>query len=257
VDFKVKAKDLISSVLASAFNLKLYSTRSVAWDNVDLPKWVWGTKGFEFWTFLSLLLHGSRCSRILELGSGRSTITFAEYAKFRNAHFISIETSQEWFEKWRYELRFLNLQLADNPVHLVKNNAATGWYDLEQFRSVTNGAIFDFVLIDGPNDVSGDSRGIRDSKVAVAELSTCTAGADVIIIDDVHRRHVFETINRIVDVEQYDIWFYDYFVHPSYPNSLCIKTRKSSAANRTMPDIEKVLGIPLYRAFHRERCTED
>ena len=33
-----------------------------------LPKTIWHTKGFEFWTFLSLLLHGSGCTRLLELG---------------------------------------------------------------------------------------------------------------------------------------------------------------------------------------------
>jgi hypothetical protein len=258
MDFKGNAKDLINSLLARAFNLRLYSTRWQGWDAGGLPKSVWATKGFEFWTFLSLLLHGSGCSRILELGSGRSTITFAEYSIFRNAHFISIETNPEWFEKWRFELRFLHIKPDDNPVILLKTDAATGWYDLEQFRSATgNGAVFDFVLIDGPNDASGDSRGMRDSKVAIAELSACSMGADVIIIDDVHRRHVFESMNQIVDVEQYDTWFYDYSSQLSHSNSLCISTRKSSAANRNMRDIEKVLGIPLYRAFHSERCAED
>jgi hypothetical protein len=258
MDVRGNVKDLINSFLASAVGLKLYSTQSVGWDIGELPKVVWGTKGFEFWTFMSLLLHRSRCSSILELGSGRSTITFAEYATFRNAHFVSIETSHEWFEKWHYELRFLNLSLPQNPVQLLKNDPIVGWYDLEEFRMATNHATgFDFILIDGPNSASGDSRGLRDSKVAIAELSTCAANADVIIIDDVHRRHVFDTIDRIVDMEHYETRFYDYAVRTSYANSLCIKTRKASAANRAMPDIEKALGIPLYRVFPYERCVED
>ena len=74
-----------------------------------LPSNVWGTKGFQFWTFLSLLLLKSNCSRILELGSGRSTITLAEYARSRGASLISIETNRRWFNKARFELRMLGV----------------------------------------------------------------------------------------------------------------------------------------------------
>jgi len=250
-------KYLINSILESAFDLRL--TRSVGWNIGDLPKTVWGTKGFEFWTLLSLLLRESRCSRILELGSGRSTVTFAEYAKSSNSHFVSLETSPEWFEKWGFELRFLNLGLIENPVHLVTTDFATGWYDLESFRKVTgNGMIFDFVLIDGPNDVSGNSKGIRDSEIAVEAIRTCAAKADVIIVDDVHRRHVFGTLDRFIDSEQYDMRFYDYYhTGASYANSLCISIRKASLADMAMSGIAKVLAVPLYRGFHGQRCSED
>ena len=77
------------------------------------PKKIWNTKGFEFWTFLSLLLQGSGCTRLLELGSGRSTVTFAEYATQKRARFVSLETSPEWFEKWKWEFRYLRLNLPE------------------------------------------------------------------------------------------------------------------------------------------------
>src|SRR5262245_60103474 len=105
-----------------------------------LPKKVWGTKGFEFWTFLSLLLQSSRCKRLLELGSGRSTVTLAEYAQHTRAQFVSIETSPEWLQKWHLEFRFLRLHLTRDPVHLVTLNPETGWYELGQFRAATEKA---------------------------------------------------------------------------------------------------------------------
>ena len=71
----------------------LLPTEATAMTNMLLPGKIWGTKGFLFWTFLSLLLLGAGSKRILELGSGRSTITFAEYARHRRATFVSLETS--------------------------------------------------------------------------------------------------------------------------------------------------------------------
>jgi hypothetical protein len=67
------------------------------------------------------LLAKSNCSRILELGFGRSTITLAEYAYFRRARFISIETSRRWFNKARFELRLLGVP--DDQVNLLEWDA--------------------------------------------------------------------------------------------------------------------------------------
>jgi hypothetical protein len=62
--------------------------------------------------------------------------------------------------------------------------------------------VFDFVLIDAPNRLKkGNSKGMRDAKIAMEELRRCAGEADVIMIDDVHRRHVFDTI------EQFSIQF--------------------------------------------------
>ena len=45
-----------------------------------LPFSAWGTKGFEFWTFLSVLLRAARPRAVLEVGCGRSSTFFADYA---------------------------------------------------------------------------------------------------------------------------------------------------------------------------------
>ena len=221
-----------------------------------LPGRIWGTKGFEFWTFLSLLLIAANCSRILELGSGRSTITLAEYAKFRKARFTSIETNREWFNKARLELRCLDL--SDEPVHLSDRDHESGWYQLQQFRAVTRHEdAFDFIFIDGPNEAEGNSSGIRDNSIGLSEIRACSPNADVVLIDDVHRRHIFGSIDEMLyDPKQYDKWFYDYQLSKTL-NSLCICIKKESQASRQLPEIQKIIGINLYTGFNRESCRED
>jgi predicted O-methyltransferase YrrM len=138
----------------------------------NLPAGGWEAKGFEFWTFLSLLLLRSDCTRILELGSGRSTIVFAEYAKFRAARFTSIETNRIWYNKACMELRWQNLPV--DAIRLVRLDRSARWYDLAEFRSFAASAgAFDFVLVDGPNEVAGSSRGIRNGDTAVREIRSC------------------------------------------------------------------------------------
>ena len=169
---------------AEAYNSRTYAETAI------LPKKAWGTKGFQFWTFLSLLLTKSNCLRILELGSGRSTITLAEYARFRPARFISIETNRRWFNKARFELRML--RVSEEVVHLVDWDSGKTWYDVEQFRAtIRELGNFDFAFIDGPNDSDGSSGGIRNSNVALSEIQRCIGEAEVVIVDDVHRLHVF------------------------------------------------------------------
>jgi predicted O-methyltransferase YrrM len=223
----------------------------------NLPAGGWAAKGFEFWTLLSLLLMRSNCSRRLELGSGRSTIVFAEYAKYRGVGVTSIETNRKWYNKARMELRWQNL--AVDPIHLLKLDPAVAWYDVEQFRSLARAqGAFDFVMVDGPNEVAGKSQGIRDGETAAREILGCCANADVVIVDDVHRRHILDSVDRMLsDPGQYEKWFYDYVVGEYYPNSLCLCVKKDSPASREMPGIRYLLGLRLYATLRREDCPED
>ncbi len=223
--------------------------------DLGLPDEVWGTKGFEFWTFLALLLKRAGSKRILELGSGRSTISFAEYAKFAGAELVSIETSAEWFKKSRLDLFFLGLP--PDAVKHVEIDADSGWYRLKEFRSNVSGQ-FDCVLIDAPNDDRGDSRGKRDSATAISELRKVCRGADLVIIDDVHRRHVFDTLDgTLSDSDAYDTYFFDYGVQAAFLNSLSISVKKSSAAAKSMPSIQDFLSLKLSREGRSaEACPE-
>jgi predicted O-methyltransferase YrrM len=220
-----------------------------------LPGAAWGTKGFEFWTFLSVLLHRSNCMSLLELGSGRSTLTLAEYARFRKARFVSIETSREWAVKAHLEISWLGLR--DEPVRLVGWNASGTWFDEDQFRAATAGR-FDFALIDAPNDAGGRSNGMRDSETALREIAAAIHGASLVLVDDVHRRHVFESMDRMLDKPaDYEKWYYDYEVGAPVTNTLCIAARQATPACAAVEETGKLLEMRLYRTFGRENCAED
>jgi predicted O-methyltransferase YrrM len=222
-----------------------------------LPKYAWATKGFQFWTFLSLLLAKSNCSRILELGSGRSTITLAEYARFRAARFISIETSRRWFNKSRFELRMLGA--SEDSVHLVDWDASRTWYNLEQFReTIRDAGNFDFALIDGPNEDDGKSHGIRNSEAALVEIRRCIHGAEIMIVDDVHRAHIMASVDPMLsEPNQYEKWFYNYRAIPRHMNTLCICVKKSAQISSELSKIRDLLDMPIYGGFKREDCPEE
>jgi predicted O-methyltransferase YrrM len=219
------------------------------------PPVVWGTKGFEWWTFLSLLLLHSKCTRLLELGSGRSTITLAEYAKFSGAQLTSLETDAHWFKKTQVDLR--NTGLSPKRVLLIDWNRDKNWYAVNQFRKQTREG-FDFAYVDGPNNVQGRSLGIRDSPVALLEIRSRIAGADVVVVDDVHRRHVLQGVDPMLsDPSQYERWFYRYKVIEQYPNALCLCIRRDSLAMNQIERIVSVTGIPWCADFRAEDCPED
>ena len=224
--------------------------------NMLLPGKIWGTKGFLFWTFLSLLLLGAGSKRILELGSGRSTITFAEYARHRRATFVSLETSEAWYNKAKLELHFLGIP--STAVRLIELDSKTGWYRLDRFRShVQAAAAFDCVLIDAPNDENGDSKGMRDSPVAITELSACCRHADLVIIDDVHRRHVYEMVQPpLSDAAAYEIYYFDYHVLRTHPNWLCFCVRSHSPAAKAIAAIQRFLRMKLDTDRSAELCPE-
>jgi predicted O-methyltransferase YrrM len=222
-----------------------------------LPANAWGTKGFQFWTFLSLLLVKSNCLRILELGSGRSTITLADYARSQEARFISIETSRRWFNKSRFELRMLGV--SEDSVRLLDWDSRMIWYNVEQFRD-TIGEVgsFDFAFIDGPNYTGGQSRGIRDNETALAEIRRCIHEAEIVIVDDVHRIHILDSVDAMLgEPNQYEKWFYDYRVVRPYLNTLCICIKKASRTSAELGRIQSILDMPLYVGLKGENCPEE
>jgi len=219
-----------------------------------LPELVWGTKGFEFWTLLSLLLIRAESKRILELGSGRSTLTFAEYAKSAGAEFVSIETSTEWLKRTQFELHFANLAL--DSVNYVGMDSNFGWYCIDEFRKRVTGH-FDCILIDAPNNNLGDSMGMRDSEIGISEVKKICQKSDLIIIDDVHRRHIFDSLERILlTPDEYETYFYDYRVQAQFLNTLSISVKKFSKAAKSMPTILNFLELNLSKNRKREFCPE-
>ena len=224
--------------------------------SLALPTKVWGTKGFQFWTFLSLLLQASRPQRLLELGSGRSTLTFAEYALFAGAEFISLETSREWYHRTFLELHFTNLRT--KYLQHIELDRTTGWYVLDQFHAAISQLIpVECILIDAPNDATGNSNGLRDTSIAIGRLKSVCSAADLIFIDDVHRRHVFATIEPMLSsIEDYDLYFFGYRVIPAHMNSICICARRGGAAASAIPQIERTLGLAMARDWREQQCPE-
>lgn len=218
---------------------------------------VWGTKGFEFWTFLSLFLLEAKPQSILELGSGRSTITLGEYAKYSRAHLDSLETNKSWFEKSKVELHAA--RVPDGAISLIQIDKVTGWYEIGAFQStISQGPPYDFALIDGPNKNNGKSLGIRDAPIALDTLRKCLVGTTTVIVDDVHRRHVLNSVDLMMNpASDYEKYFYDYRVHDFFLNTLCICVKKDSGAHSAVPRLADLLGIAFYSDYPQEKCPEE
>jgi hypothetical protein len=217
---------------------------------------VWGTKGFKFWTWLSAILLEAKPSGILELGSGRSTITFAEYAKLAGATFLSIETQPFWLEKAKMELTLASLP--PNCVRLVPIDQASKWYDASNFLdAVKPMQHIDMMLVDAPNEVDGASIGWRNSKPGIEILREIARTCDLVIIDDVHRKHVFETIDDVLeDPDAFTRYFYEYRVNDATMNALVLCARKQSRFAHAVESSANFLGIPLDSEYRIERCPE-
>ena len=217
---------------------------------------VWGTKGFSFWTFLSLLLLQAKPRCIVELGSGRSTITLGEYAKAAQSTFVSIETDPFWLNKARLELRAIGLP--ERQVQLVAIDANSGWYQAQQFDAAVDGLpAVDLLFVDAPNDRSGCSYGMRDSPVGLQRIKALAASTDLLIIDDTHRRHVLDTVDQLLsEPGQFNKFFYRYAVVPNYPNSLCLCARKGSKAEQAVTAAARLLNLHFANEYDRENCPE-
>ena len=162
-----------------------------------------------------------------------------------------------WFNKTRYELRLLGVP--DNLVHLLDWDSSGNWYKIEQFReTIGDEANFDFALIDGPNQSDGKSRGIRDNGAALVEIRRSIYEADIVIVDDVHRRHILDSVDAMLgDPNHYEKWFYDYSVVTTHSNTLCICVKKASRISAELVKIQSILDLPLYATLERANCPED
>ena len=144
----------------------------------------WGTSGFEFWTLLHILLSITRPRSIIELGSGRSTLYFADYAASFGASFISVEQSRRYSSRVRRALR--NSFLDPACVHRVALGV-DGWYaqnDLDRLVDLPVECLF----VDGPAGAQEQvGSGRRDAPRALKWLRESGPSARMIGVDDVHR----------------------------------------------------------------------
>ncbi len=100
-----------------------------------LPFSAWGTKGFEFWTLLSVLLEAVRPRAVLEVCCGRSSTFFADYAYACGATYVGIENDLRWFNKTRLDIELLGFGTR-HVVH-VPLAADGSWYEMAGFTATT------------------------------------------------------------------------------------------------------------------------
>lgn len=140
---------------------------------------LWGAKDHKFWCLLSTLLIKCKPKSILELGAGRSTTFFADYADAEGIDFASIEESPHWYAEIHRDLRFMFL--SGKYIKHVPLDHATRWYDKELFENAVEFNRYDLVMIDGPSGV-----GMRSS-LSNQNLDMALRDARMIIVDDTQR----------------------------------------------------------------------
>jgi len=145
----------------------------------------WGTKSFEFWTLLMIVLGAVRPRSIVELGAGRSTSYLAEYAMKTGARFASIEQSRVYARRVR---RALSQGFVDPRfVHHVPIGV-DGWYDAARLARTVDFEP-DMLFIDGPvgrDEEIGPAGRAGDRALDWQRRTVRTA--HILIVDDVHRR---------------------------------------------------------------------
>ena len=229
-----------------------------------LPFSAWGTKGFEFWTLLSVLLKAARPRAILELGCGRSSTFFADYSYAHGATYVGVENDLRWFNKIELDIFLLGF----GRRHLVHVPLAQdgSWYNLKKFKAATrNPGQFDFALIDGPNEKrffaseaeiaqrfrpeDGNPFGHRDDPNGLEAIKSVTRDCNMMIVDDVHKTHVFGTVDQMLtDPTDYRKYYFVY--QPGKrANALCICLKQSAPLAGRLPAILDFLDAQLAHEY--------
>jgi hypothetical protein len=210
----------------------------------------WGTKSFEFWTLLVVLLALVRPKSIVELGSGRSTSYLTEYAMKKGARYASIEQNAFYVAKIKRGLR--NSFLGDRYVHHVPI-ARDGWYEAEALDRV---AAFpcELLFVDGPAGPAALQRATRLNERSLRWLKAAAASSKVVIVDDVHRRSILTLFRELVPTtDRLSTLYLSYDVRP-IPNVIAIAVVPSAYAALTRLCAE--LGLPVFTEYSIGQCTE-
>lgn len=206
----------------------------------------WGTKSFEFWTILMVLLALVRPKSIVELGSGRSTSYLTEYAMKEGIPFASIEQNRFYAARTKRGLR--NSFLDDSYLHHVPTDD-DGWYRAEELNRVVDFPC-ELLFVDGPVDI-----GSRPTEQSSKWLAAASATSKVVIVDDVHSRSNLEMFYKLVAASSTKLSpiYLSYNVDP-IPNVVAIAVESSSydALSKVCSEI----GIEFLSDYSVDRCSE-
>ncbi len=211
---------------------------------IALPERIWATKSHEWWTLLAVLLRRLRPESILELGSGRSTVYLSEYACKEGKHLVSVDENPSWNAVNRL---FACLGgLTDDFVYYVPVTE-DGYYDIDRLKSLVRHPP-DLLYLDGP---------IRDRSGLLHNEFTANlcVTADVIIVDDIQRAHVFDQMQtlrtmgmqRTATVVGYDI--------PKRRQYLAILLRED--LHPVLDELMDVLRVTPEMDYTREKCVQE
>jgi len=222
--------------------------RRLAFVSGALP---WGTKSFEFWTLLLVILAVVRPRSMVELGSGRSTSYLAEYAMKEAVPYASIEQNRVYAMKIRRGLR--NSFLDPRYLHHV-SIGRDGWYEMEKLNRVVT-APCEFLFVDGPVGAQeAVGRGVRRCERSDKWLAAAAATSKVIIVDDVHRKSNLELFHKLMSAsERLSPMYLSYRVQ-RIPNVVAMAIPSSSY--ETIANICSEMKIEFFTDYSMEECSE-
>jgi hypothetical protein len=211
----------------------------------------WGTKSFEFWTLLLVILAVVRPKSIVELGSGRSTSYLAEYAMKEAVPYASIEQNRVYATKIKRGLK--NSFLDPRYLHHIPIGQ-DGWYEMEKLDRIVN-APCEFLFVDGPVGVQeAIGGGVRRCERSDKWLTAAAATSKVVIVDDVHRKSNLELYYKLMSAsERLSPMYLSYSVQ-KIPNVVAIAVASSSY--KTIANICSEMKIEFFADFSVEKCSE-
>jgi hypothetical protein len=211
----------------------------------------WGTKSFEFWTLLMVILAVVRPKSIVELGSGRSTSYLAEYAIKQAIPFASIEQNSIYARKIKRGLK--NSFLDPGYLHHVPLDQ-DGWYQLDELnRLVTDRC--EFLFVDGPVGAQeAIGRGVRRSERSDQWLTAAAATSKVVIVDDVHRKSNLDMFKALLSRSEHLRPMYVPYYVQEIPNVVAIAIL--SAWYGTVAQICSQVKIDFFTDYSSDRCSE-
>jgi predicted O-methyltransferase YrrM len=205
----------------------------------------WGTKSFECWTALCVVLEMVRPKGIVEIGSGRGTSYLGEYALKHDADLAAIEESMIWARKVRRGMR--NSFLSDRFIRHVPL-ARDGWYEAGRLQRATPFSC-DCLFLDGP------ARG-RTMPRAVDWYVRLMAGLRMMIVDDLQWRSVHTMFQQLAALRpDFETLYFEYCPEPNQLNVVAISLEAPLTGK--LKRVCDIAGIPYLREFSADRCSEN
>jgi hypothetical protein len=206
---------------------------------------IWPTKNHSIFLMIQATLQIVKPVNILEIGSGKSSRYFAEYAKEKKVKFRSVEENQEWVSRVNLDLEMSQLSTS----HIIPVPIVDDWFEIHSMNEILNeSSIWDFLMVDAP---SGSGLGKRSSKEASKWLLKAVTSSSTIVIDDVHRRHNFEHLKELPrDFKEKDFLFFTYDVGNQLPNSIVVVSKNS----KELKKVFKALNLEFVSGL---RCGEE